>query len=513
MASLDESDPVQRRESWTTDDTSDVGSEGSGEWLIAKPKYRSRYNPLRFRIGRCRSLLRLSRSRPIYRLGCLLLVLAGIQAYLLHRDYIGALAAKFSPTSFTRISTHDQQVLADPRWQLNTDGQDRPRWAALDNQARWKTLGSGYEGDTFAFDNMVIKVFKPGRSPLRNCVPGMASKLAWPSEIPVSLLLGGLVDTSRPDQTPPTSDDAQFVPILDYFLLPSSKDDHLGEWHLITPFLSSGTLDHLAKRLRSQEPALKTDEVDAHFRPSFHRILKALVTMHSEYDLCHDDVKMDNIFVMDYASAPLESPGRTTYSAPNGKDTHWLLGDLGNAREPSHGYHTSLLWSHDNGQHPDCRVNDLRRLVKSYILFLQAATMRSAVHRDEFIQSFLSGSTPWSRLYWYTMNMGYGALETGGAAAAGHIHNLSATLFSPVDAEGNMVPHKIPDGPTRDEVQRLARPVLEAAWFDHAWLGINAQSRRVWSVGRELGSGLGLSERWAKVFGTMGIMKTPARRC
>lgn len=386
----------------------------------------------------------------------------------------------------------------------------------LDNQAQWKKLGSGYEGNTFTFNGTVIKVFKTDQSPLRNCVPGTAPShnLAWPPEIPVSLLLGGLADTTQLSTTP---DDAHFVPILDYFLLPTTEDEPLvGEWHLITPFLSSGTLDHLAKRLRHHEPALTTDEIDAHFRPSLHRILEALDIMHSQHDLCHDDVKLDNIFVMDYTSPPLESPGHTNYTAANEKDTHWVLGDLGNAREPTHDYHTSLLWSHDNGQHADCRVNDLRRLIKSYILFLQAATKHSTVQRDTFVESFLTGSSPWSSLYWYTMNKDYSTLETG---TARHIHDLSATVFSPVDAEGDMVSEgvnlaQIRDGPNRDEIQRLAQPSLDTAWFDHTWLGIDQQSRRVWSVGRELGSGLGLSERWAKIFGTMGILRTPsARRC
>lgn len=530
MAHSDKIEILERRESWNTtddDNTSDVGSEGSSEWPIATdPPSSSRYyiNPFRkLRIqGRRRSLFRLARSRPLYRLGCLL-VLAAVQAYLLHRDYFNALAAKFSPTVFARISTDEEHFLARPRWQLQLDNIDHgqqdassTRRRVLDGHAQWNKLGSGYEGDTFAFNGTVIKVFKPDQSPLRNCVPGTTtSNLAWPPEIPVSLLLGGLANE------PTTPDDAYFVPILDYFLRPTAEDESIGEWHLVTPFLSSGTLDHLAKRLRHHEPSLTTDEIDAHFRPSFHRILEALDIMHSQRDLCHDDVKMDNIFVRDYTSRPLETPGHTNYSVPDEKDTHWLLGDLGNAREPSHAYHASLLWSHDNGQHPDCRVNDLRRLVKSYILFLQAATKRSVAQRDVFVQSFLAASAPWSRLYWYTMNKMRNdddALERTGAAR--HFHDVSATVFSPVNAEVNMVSEgmdltKIPDGPIQDEMQRLAAPNLNKAWFDHRWLGIDDQSRRVWAVGRELGSGLGLSEKWAKIFGTMGILRTPTarRRC
>lgn len=506
MAYPDTTDKLERRESWNTDNTSSVDLNDSKEWLIDNSKPRAIYNPLRIRIGRRRSLLRLARSRPLYRLGCLLLALAAIQAYLLHQDYLNALIAKSSPTMFTLKTTHDEHLLANPRWQLNAGAQDGSRRAILSNQASWKKLGSGYEGNTFVYNGTVIKVFKTDRGPLRNCVPGTLSPLAWPSEIPASLLLGGLADTMMPA----TSDDALFAPILDYFLLPTESKD-TGKWHLITPYLSSGTLDHLAKRLRNHDPALTANEVDAHFRPSLHRILEALNIMHSQHNLCHDDVKLNNIFVTDYITTPAERPGNTNYSVAGEMDTHWVLGDLGNAREPSHSYHTSLLWSHDNYQHPDCRVNDLRRLIKSYVLFLQASMKHSDAYRDAFMRSFLSGSASWSRLYWYIMHKEYETLE---AAAARHIHDLSATVFSPVDAKGDMVVERGLEGISNsDEIQRLARPSLGMAWFDHTWLDIDEQSRRVWTVGRELGRGLGLSERWAKFFGTMGIMKTPARRC
>lgn len=504
MAHSDKIDKLERQESWYTTDNEDSPSDGG-------PEGSYNINPLRnIRIkGRRRSLLRLTRSRPFYRLACLVLVAVAVQAYLLHRSYFHALVAKFSPTAFARTSPDDELLLSNPRWQPQLDVPTRR--LLLDSRPQWSKLGSGYEGDAFVFNGTVIKVFKPERSPLRNCVPGITtSKLAWPPEIPVSLLLGGLA------QEPTTPDDAHFVPILDYFLQATAEDGNSGEWHLVTPFLASGTLDHLAERLRHHGPPLAIEEVDAHFRPSFHSILEALDTMHWQRDLCHDDIKMDNIFVKDYASPPLEAPGHTNYSLPAEQDTHWLLGDLGNAREPSHDYHTSLLWSHDNGQHPDCRVNDLRRLVKSYILFLQAATKGSVAQRDVFVESFLAASAPWGRLYWYAMNkMGNDdALESGGAR---HLQDLSATVFSPVDAEGNMVSEgmnlsQIPDGPTRDEIQRLAVPNLDKAWFDHSWLAIDDQSRRVWSVGRELSNGLGLSERWAKVFGTMGIWRTPTGR-
>lgn len=506
-------DSEYQPEDWTTDDPS--GSEAcddlaTGNWFSPP------YNGLNIRIRRRHPLLRLFRSRFLYRFSYILLVLGTFQFFRLHRDYANALSAKFSPTLFTNIPQQKEYLLASRWWQQGLGDHDGMRQTVLENQEQWKTLGSGYEGDTFAFNDTVIKVFKPNSSPLRNCVPETLPHLEWPSEIPASLILGGLADSW--ESTPTIPDDYNFVPILDYFLS-TPEDKQNSRWHLITPFLTSGTLESLAKRLRRHEPPLTTEDIDASFRPSFNRILEALDTMHSQNNLCHDDLKMDNIFVMDYTSPPMRKPGNTNSSADiREKDTHWLLADLGNAREPSHAYHSSLLWSHDNDQHADCRINDLTRFLKSYLLFLRAASASSSSQIEDFNQAFLTSSAPWSQLYWYTMNSAQGPLN--GPTAARHIHSISATIFSAVGAEGN--PAVSPPTTaglqtneilTSDEIQRLAQPNIQPAWFHHSWLRIDDHSRKAWSVSRELRSGMRLSEKWAKIFGTMGIFKTPSQHC
>jgi hypothetical protein len=83
--------------------------------------------------------------------------------------------------------------------------------------------------------------------------------------------------------------------------------------------------------------------------------------------------------------------------APN-KTTHWLLNDLGNARQPNHPYHASILWSGLNDNLPDCRANDVLRLLKSYTLFLRSA----ASDRAAFDIDFFAAAEPWSRLFWAT---------------------------------------------------------------------------------------------------------------
>ena len=193
-----------------------------------------------------RSPLRLLRSRPAQRLIYLILALAGLQLYLLHSEYYTALVAKYSPTLFTRLPLRDEDLLGSTQWQVDAADQNQTRQRLLNSREQWKRLGSGCEGDTFSFNNSVIKVFKPGRSPLRNCVPNTASKLRWPPEVPVSILLGGI--SGQYDAV--ISDRTDFLPVYDYFLLPRGNGSP-GQWHLVTPFLKTGTLEHCKQLLHT----------------------------------------------------------------------------------------------------------------------------------------------------------------------------------------------------------------------------------------------------------------------
>lgn len=433
----------------------------------------------------------------------------------MHKAYHKALVEKFSPTIFARSSPRQDDIIASLEWETDVEEHDGPRTRLLDSRGAWKKLGSGYEGDTFAFDDSVIKVFKPGRSPLRNCVPGTAPKLEWPPEIPASLLLGGLHD-SQLERSSVLPDHFDFVPVLDYFHLPTTPTSQVGEWYLVTPFLHSGTLEHLAKRLRVAQPPLTPDEVDARFRPSFNRVLQTLETMHSQYELCHDDIKMDNLFVTDFASSPTTPGGsdNTTGSALENQDSHWLVADLGNVRQPSHKYHSSLLWSHDNGQHADCRVNDLVRLVKTYMMFLRSASAAPET-AAQFRASFLGASAPWSQLYWYTVNAAQaedGGLVDG-AAAATHVQHMSTTIFAATESRAGAFP------PAAGQEQRL----LEGAGKPGVHAQRLAQPRpssfvsRLFSLGdpveAELRKGMSVSEKWAVIFGRMWILNTPSEHC
>lgn len=463
----------------------DRGAFRSSDW----PKG---HHGLTIRISH-RGPMRLLRSRPAQRLICLILALGGLQLYLLHHEYSSALAAKYSPTVFTRLPLRDDDVLGSIRWHVDANEQ-KDREQLLSSRDQWKRLGSGCEGDTFSFNNSVIKVFKPLRSPLRNCVPNTASKLRWPSEIPVSLLLGG-----RSDQRDGgILYRADFLPVYDYFLLPTRDGTHR-EWYLVTPLVKTGTLEHLAKRLRNQNSSQTAGDIDARYRPSFNRLLKALNIMHSQ-NLCHDDIKMDNVFVTDSA----QPSGNT--SSQSEEEAHWLLADLGNTRQANHSYHSSLLWAHDNRQNADCRTNDVVRLLKSYLLFLQAA-VGDGDPGSAFNRVFLTASESWSRLYWYTINSARGHLD--GRTVAREILKMSTRLFAPAGL--SVTPE------TRQDASwgKMVQPRLQdLAWSERIWLGFDGVfKQRAALVEEQLRIGMRGSERWARIYGTLGILPIPIGQC
>jgi serine/threonine protein kinase len=187
---------------------------------------------------------------------------------------------------------------------------------------------------------------------------------SWPSEIDASLSIG----------VQAAGEHSPYVPVHDYFILRNvdAQPDHWA-WALVTPFISGGTLPDLAAKVRSSSTQ-GFDKLDRKFRVPFERLLEDLVKMHEE-GYCHDDVKPQNVFI--------QSPD------------HWLLGDLGNTRHLKHGWHDTQLW-HRRNQWADCRTNDIRRAVKTYLTLLRTASKDRAV----FDWQFLNGRKAWSKLYW-----------------------------------------------------------------------------------------------------------------
>ncbi|KAK4493738.1 hypothetical protein PRZ48_014923 [Zasmidium cellare] len=229
-------------------------------------------------------------------------------------------------------------------------------------------LGQGAEGSTSLYvdlstsEKVVVKTFK---NVARNELPPslLVSDIGnytatWPTEIEAGLLLGG------------ASAEGSFVRVLDYFVLQS--EDHWS-WALVTPFVSGGTLGNLAARERRREK-ISPEQWDELYRPVFNNLLSALTSLH-ETGLCHDDIKPNNILV--------ES------------NDHWLIGDLGGVRHKTHSWHSTVTWQHQN-QWPDCKSNDVRRALKSYLWFLREA---SADNLD-FDRQFWERNSSWSKMYW-----------------------------------------------------------------------------------------------------------------
>ncbi|GKT40334.1 uncharacterized protein ColSpa_00515 [Colletotrichum spaethianum] len=295
----------------------------------------------------------------------------------LHLRYREAMRAKYLPTEFDIHSEYDEAILTSTGWEPDLEATNTERSNLLHNKKHWKELGKGREGETFTFNNTVIKIYNEQTSPFRNCLQNTGVlPIRWPTEIPASLIVGGHEDSSLLSNDDPYRE--LFVPVKDYFL--ATPDPLMPpKWHLVTPFLKSGTLKKLAKKLRASNDSPSYRELDQMFRASFEALLSALDNLHMTHSLCHDDIKLANIFV-----------------ASEHDPRQWKLGDLGNAREPDHPYHSTPLWTADTPQLRDCRANDALRLTKVYLQFLRLSSRNS----EEFDEALFKGTDTLSRFYW-----------------------------------------------------------------------------------------------------------------
>lgn len=426
----------------------------------------------RFTLTRLRRHPHQLKSRPIRyskTIAVILLVAALLHFTVISRANRNALSAKYSPTTYTSLSAKQNKQLASGHWRWDSSSELRQldsaysRQRLLDNRQKWRALASGFEGDTYTYEGVVVKAYRSANAPFRNCVPGLNVDLRWPTEISAALVLGGLSQQVSVDESD------SYVPVVDYFLAPVDDDEHM-KWHFVTPFMSAGHLKNLAKRLRQSDTKYSAEELDVLFRPSFERVLDALDDMHSVHDLCHDDIKPDNIFLST----------ATNGTTKDNETTHWMLADMGNVRQVHHPYHRSIIWSRNNLS--DCRANDVFRLVKSYIKFF-----RRAVHDEvEFNEQFLAGETAWSRLFWATWR----DVQQKKPVSAARLRSRSRSLDF------------VPDSPTRPSSfggwpRELQDPVywslmgrektLARAVKDELFIGATEIPARLWGLSPILG--------------------------
>ena len=402
------------------------------------------------------------------RLALIIGVCCAVQFLRLHVLARQSLEAKYTTTTFS-----DPAELIN-RYDSILDGEVAAnRSALIAAKVSWRPLGSGCEGITFVWNQHVIKTFEPDGSPLRNCLPlelagdSQSTKRQtcspgrrWPTEIPASLAMGTIQG---------------FLPVGDVFYASLSPEQE-AQWHLVTPLMKGGTLQTLAKTMARNHPdtELSIRTLDVRFRPRFDELLAALEVLHNRR-LCHDDLKLDNVFVTESSME---------------KDGSWLLGDLGNVREISHPYHSSKIWTHSNKQLPDCRANDALRVTKTYLQFLRHAVSSSRDNRSRFDKALLEAKEPWARLLWRINGAG------------NHLRAESVLKWSTGDEN--------PMNPASSD--SLAHHSLAGNWEMWRLLPL-----RGWQSNLERASASALkitaSDAWAKILGLTWILGVPVGRC
>lgn len=414
-----------------------------------------------------RSTYRLRRN-VMHRLALVIGVCCTVQFLRLHVLARQSLEAKYTTTTFS-----DPAELLN-RYDSILDGSVAAnRSALIGAKANWRPLGSGCEGSTFVWNQHVIKTFKPKGSPLRNCLPpelaGGSQSIErqtcspgtrWPTEIPASLAMG----TNQ-----------GFLPVGDVFYASLSPEQE-AQWHLVTPLMNGGTLQTLVKTIARNhtDTELSIRTLDVRFRPRFDELLGALQVLHKT-GLCHDDLKLDNVFV---AQPSMEHDGE------------WLLGDLGNVRELSHPYHASRIWTHSNKQLPDCRANDALRATKTYLQFLRHAVNSSRGTRSRFDKALLEAREPWVRILWRAHGAG------------NNLRAENVLKWSTGDEK--------PTNPAYSD--SLTHASVVGSWA--MWLLLPFHG---WQSSQERASASALkitaSDAWAKILGLTWILGVPVGRC
>ena len=363
-------------------------------------------------------------------------------------DFTRALQSRLPlPAPSSPFRDFDGKNIAAVKGERSADGGTDLHAEAVPRYQYVRDLGQGREGvvslykDVLTDGFVVIKSwFRPGRNPLPdnllslfagedNNISDKMSKTGreiglrnWPTEIEASLIFSGL-NSSNPEPTVingsssvgidhiigrPYGESYGILPVIDYFIglrksdslaltsigreaaLRKHEQQYRLPWYLVMPLVGK-SLEDLAEEMRknnslgqdehSRPPALISD-IDDEYRPGFDGALVALDRLHSE-GYCHDDVKIDNVFT------------------GKGRKEQFILGDLGNVRQVDHPYHQTVDFTGRN-HWKDCRADDVRRLLMSYLYFLREISVRnngmgSAVFDYEFQYT---RKAPWARLYW-----------------------------------------------------------------------------------------------------------------
>ena len=225
-------------------------------------------------------------------------------------------------------------------------------------------LGRGYEGQADIYTSastqqpLVIKTFfsTTRTEPIPEAI---AARLKSEHNITATQWPVDIAATLRNYGNAPLT-----IHALDAFLVTPSPADTL-PWKLVLPLYSSGSLDAAADALSFLN--LSATTIDRLYRPRFRTVLLALTQMHAA-GFCHDDVKIDNIFLRDEAHG-------------------MLLGDLGQTRPLDHPWHS---------QWRDCRLVDYHRTWRTYLVLLREGARRDG----EFDELLIRREAEWAAAYW-----------------------------------------------------------------------------------------------------------------
>ena len=323
--------------------------------------------------------------RLIIRTVILVCLILGLARTTLYRHDV---AIRESPVDFSSLSDGTKRSLPLPERAIR-----QSNGSHIDERYRLlKPLKAGGQGsvslyaDTSTNTTVVVKTISAVG---RNRVPAKLRPLfkditnTWPSELDATLSI-------------PTTlgNESAFVAAHDYFIYrEDGAEPDQWSWALVTPFISGGTLVKFAHQLH--ESPKTADQFDLDYRPTLDRLLDDLHALH-EVGYCHDDVKPQNLFI----------EGRKL----------WLLGDLGNTRDYGHPWHNTHQW-HRRNQWSDCRLNDVRRALKSYLFLLRTA----CDDPTQFDRDFLAGVKPWSRMYWQFVHKPIYSSDDGSIAGQAHL--------------------------------------------------------------------------------------------
>ncbi|KAI5818949.1 hypothetical protein BZA77DRAFT_175119 [Pyronema omphalodes] len=208
------------------------------------------------------------------------------------------------------------------------------------------------------------------------------------------------VDTSNTNTTLTTPKDGTIHP-LDIFHVPNTPPQ-THPWRMVLP-LYPGSLDSVASTTAFLN--LTTADLDFLYRPHFSAIFRTLGQMHqtTEYTgslsasdftingFCHDDVKLDNIFLKN-------------------RQHELLVGDMGQVRSLEHDWHKSNKW--------ECRLIDAHRSWRTYLTLLREGSLGAEFSAGQemgldkkedqsawgaqgaFGRDLMEGKVQWAKAYW-----------------------------------------------------------------------------------------------------------------